>query len=259
MSATKKIIALLLWVGGIQSILAQDPANYRKGSIKNRLSIGPVMSIYKNHPQHTINTKAKLGFCASYKSEILLGRKINFLIGLDYLNHGITFHGYYSALGYTYLFDKTFAYTHEIRVKELQIPIGFKRAFNNEKDNFYTPYYFGGIGERFILSSYYVITNDSTENVVFDGKGSMNFEHQFISKVFNKLFNGAGTSITGKLNAFFYGGIGTQYNFRTTAKALLFEITYKYGISRLHYEGYQNSNNLNIKDSHLSFSIGLKF
>jgi len=222
---------------------AQDPDNYRKGSVKNRLSIGPVYSIYKNHPQHTINTHAKFGFCASYKSEILLGRKVNFLIGLDYFNQGLTFQGYYSAPGYTYLFDRTFAYTHEIREQELQLPIGFKKAFNYEKDNFYTPYFQGGVGARYIIGSYYIITNDSTGAVVYDGKGTMDFEYQF-AKGFN---------------AFFWGGFGSQYNFRTTGKALFFEANYKYGISRLHYTGYQNSNDLNIKDSHVSFNIGLKF
>ena len=259
MRINNKIIAIILCVWCIQSIHAQDPVEYRKGKIKNRLSAGPVMSFYKNHPKHTINTHAKTGFCASYKSEILLGRRINFLIGLEYFNQGLSFKGYYSAPGYTYLFDKTFAYNHEIRIQELQLPFGFKKAINNEKDNFYTPYFFGGAGGRFIIGSYYVITNDSTENVVYDGKGTMNFEHHALSQVLNTFSIGKGKSLSKQFNAFFYGGVGTQYNFRETGKALFFEMTFKYGISRLHYEGYQNSNDLNIKESHLGFSIGLKF
>jgi hypothetical protein len=229
---------------GLPKVYGQDPNDFRTGSIKSRLSIGPVMAYFKNHPQHTVDTKSKVGFCASYKAELLLGRKINFLFGLDYFNQGLSFRGYYAAPGYTYLFDKTFAYTHDIRMHEIQLPIGFKRAFNYEKDNFYTPYFFGGIGARYIFSSYYVIVNDSTENVVYDGKGKLGFEHQIIGKGFN---------------TFFYGGLGSQYNFRTSAKAIFIEVNYKYGISRLHYEGYQNSNNINIKNSYITFSFGIKF
>lgn len=259
MKKIKKIITIIFCVCSISCLHAQDPNDFRKGTIKSRLSIAPVMSMYKNHPQHTLNTKAKTGFCASYKSEILLGGKINFLIGLEYFNQGLSFNGYFSAPGNTYLFDKTFAYTHEIRLQEIQLPIGFKKAFNYEKDNFYTPYIIGGVGGRFLFKSYYVIINDSTENVVYDGKGSMDFEHQAVTQVFNALFNGAGKSLTKKLNTFIYIGLGSQYNFRTSAKALFIEVNYKYGISRLHYAGYQNSNNLHIKESHISFHIGLKF
>lgn len=222
---------------------AQDPSDFRKGAVKSRLSIGPVISFYKNHPQHTINTSAKAGFCASYKSEILLGRKISFMVGLDYFNHGFTFRGYYSAPGNTYLFDKTFAYIHEIRVQEVQLPIAFKKAFNYEKDNFYTPYILGGIGARYIIGSYYIITNDSTGTVVYDGKGTMDFEY--------RLAKG--------LNAFAHAGLGSQYNFRTSAKAFFVEIIYKYGLVRLNYQGYRESNNLQIKESHIVLSAGLKF
>lgn len=240
----KKIVAIIFYALSIPILYAQDPSDFRKGAIKSRLSVGPVMSFYKNHPEHTVDTKAKGGFCASYKSEILLGRKVSFLVGIEYFNQGLTFRGYYSAPGNTYLFDKTFAYTHDIRMQEIQIPIGFKKAFNYEKDNFYTPYYFGGVGARYLFKSYYVIINDSTENVVYDGKGTMEFEHHVVAKA---------------INAFAYGGLGAQYNIRTSAKAIFIDVTYKYGISRVHYEGYQKSNNLNIKESHISFSIGLKF
>lgn len=243
MRKTKIIAAIIFYAFSIQLVRAQEPSDFKKGAIKSRLSVGPVLSYYKNHPQHTVNTKAKPGFCASYKSEILLGRKASFIFGLEYFNQGLSFKGYYSAPGNTYLFDKSFAYTHEIRVQELHLPVGFRRAFNYEKDNFYTPYYFGGIGARYLFSSYYVVINDSTENVVYDGKGTMGFEHQ----------------VAKGLNAFIYGGLGSQYNFRTSAKAIFIDLTYKYGLSRLHYAGHRNSNNINIKESHITFSIGLKF
>lgn len=250
-------IFILLCVVSITE--AQEPENYHRGAVKHRVSIAPVISLYKNHPQHTINTKRKAGFCASYKSEILLDRRMSLILGLDYFSQGLTFKGYYSAPGHTYLFDKTYAYTHDIRLQELHLPIGVRRTLNNEKDNFYTPYYMAGAGFRYIAGSYYVIINDSTENVVYDGKGNMDFEYQIFTQMSNKLLGGKGSSITKRLNSFIFGAVGIQYNMRGTGKALFFELSYKYGISRLHYIGYNNSNNLNIKDSHLLLNFGLRF
>ncbi|HLC83634.1 MAG TPA: outer membrane beta-barrel protein [Bacteroidia bacterium] len=222
---------------------AQDGMPYRKGKVKHRISIGAVKSYYINHPQHTRNTKAKFGFTASYKSEILLGRKTNILIGLDYFNHSVIFNGYYKAPTYTYLYDETFAYTHEIRIQEIQIPLALKITFNSEKEHFYSPYFIGGVGARYIFGAYSVISNDSTELTVYDAKDNIDFENQRVRK---------------GLNAFYHAGLGIQYNFRDSGRALFFEVNYRYGISRFHYDGNEGSNNLNIKDNHLVFAIGMR-
>lgn len=229
----------------VQTIsFSQDGFPYRKGKVRHRISAGPVISFYKNHPFHTINTKPKLGANVAYKAEVLLGRKTNLLVGLEYLSQGLTFNGYYKAPNATYLFDKTYAYTHELRYNEVQLPIGFKLAFNKEKDMPVSAYTFGGVGFRYIFNSYIVITNDSTNTSPYDGAGTIGFENEIVVKGFN---------------AFFYGGLGLQKNFRDTGKALFFELTYRYGISRIRYDGYLNSNNLNIKESNLAITLGFRF
>ncbi len=153
------------------------------------------------------------------------------------------FNGYYVDTGHTYLFDQTFPYTHELRFNEVQLPLGLKLALNSEKDHPASAYVFGGVGARYIFNSYAVISSDSTDTSPYDGKSNIGFEHQFVAKGFN---------------AFFYGGFGVQKNFRSSAKAVFFELTYKYGISRIHYSGYRNSNNLNIKNNSLAITIGLR-
>jgi hypothetical protein len=216
---------------------------YKTFKVKHRINFGPVVSLYKNDPHHTINTKAKPGANVAYKAEILLGRKTNLLLGLEYESQGLIFSGYYKDTGYTYLFDKTFPYTHELRFNEVQLPVGLKLGLNREKEHPSTAYVFGGVGARYIFNSYSVITNDSTETSPYDGKSNIGFEHEFVAKGFN---------------AFFYGGFGIQKNFRASAKAVFFEFNYKYGISRLHYSGYQNSNNLNIKNNSLAITVGFR-
>lgn len=223
---------------------AQDPYSKHSRRLKHRLSAGIVMSFYKNHPQLTSGTKAKPGFNAAYKVDIVLVRHTLLVTGIEFMSQGTKFYGYYKAPQHTYLFDETFPYYHEIRYNEIQMPLGFKHVLNNEKDNFYTPYYFGGIGFRYLVKSMSYIENDSTQVPVYDGKTDLTFEHHMIDK---------------KFNAFYHIGAGVQKNFRTSAKALFIEFTFKYNMSRLHYTGYNDSNALNIRDSNLAITFGLKF
>jgi hypothetical protein len=216
---------------------------HKASRLKHRVSAGAVISIFKNDPHFTVNTKAKAGANIAYKTEILLGRKTNLLLGLEYMSQGLTFNGYYADTGYTYLFDESFAYTHEIRYNEVQLPIALKLALNKEKDSPATAYLFGGIGFRYIFSSYVVIASDSTETTPYDGKGTIGFEHEKVAKGFNALY---------------HLGFGAQKNFRATGKAVFFELTFKRGISRIHYTGYQNSNNINFRDNNLAITVGFR-
>jgi hypothetical protein len=235
------VVNLILMLSA--SSFAQEGTSYSKGKVKHRLSAGPVFTIYKNDPHYTINTKAKVSANVSYKAEILLGRHTNVLIGLEYIGHSLSFNGYYADSGYTYIYDGTFSYAHEIRYNEIQAPLGLKLAFNNEKENPVTPYLFGGIGARYIFGSYVVISSDSTDYTPYDGKGTVDFEHQRIYK---------------NLNGFYYGGIGIQKNYRSSAKALFIEVTFKRGYSRIHYDGYQNSNNIYFRDNNFALTLGLR-
>lgn len=236
------VLLFILFLFPLNSF-SQQTFSFGPGSLKHRISFGPVVSFFKNHPKHTVDTKAKMGFNFAYKAEIFLGRKTNLLTGLEYMTQGVKFRGYYKADGFTYLFDETFPYTHEVRFNEIQLPIGLKLSLNKEKDKAATPYFFGGIGARYIFSSYTVITNDSTDVSPYDGKGTLGFEHHWIAKGFN---------------VFFSGGFGVQKNYRVTGRAVFFEFTYKYGISRLHYSGYQNSNDLKIGNNNLAITVGLR-
>ncbi len=222
---------------------SQDGVPYAKGKVKHRLSIGGIKSFYYNPPEHTTNTKALAGFNAAYNSEILSGRRYNLLLGLEYQNTGLRFQGYYKKPGFTYVYDKTFAYTHEIRIQEVDLPLSVKVSFNIEKEHPVSPYFIGGIGARYIFAAYTVITNDSTGVSPYDAKDKIDFENQRVMK---------------GLSAFYHAGLGLQYNYRNSGRALFFEFQYKYSISRFHYDGDDNSNNLNIRDAHLVFSLGMR-
>ncbi|MFL5762485.1 MAG: hypothetical protein ACJ77K_01005 [Bacteroidia bacterium] len=224
------------------SLHAQDSYAYREGSVKHRLSAGVVRSYYLNHPDMTNGTKGEFGYTASYKAEIFIRGKANIMIGVDYMNEGCTFHGYYKKPGFTYLFDETYPYTHEFRIQEADLPLSIKLAFNKEKERPCSPYMIGGIGARYILDSYTTIINDSTGVTVYDAKDNIDFENTH----------------TKGLSAFYQLGFGLQYNYRNNAHAMFIEFNYKYGLSRLHYDGDNGSNDLNIKDGHLSIVVGIR-
>lgn len=251
MLSVKKYFVLIAGLLFTISAFADNEFPYRRGVVRHRLALAPVVSFYKNHPQHTINTKAKSGFYASYKAELFSGKKMNLLLGLEYLNQGFSFQGYYVRPGHTYAFDKTYAYSHTARVQEINVPIGLKIAFNMEVDNYFSPYFSGGFAPRYIINSYNLIVNDSTGRTEYEGKGNVNFENNIGLLPFLP-------PVT-KLGGFLYGGLGCQYNFRGSAKALFFEMTYKYALSRFNYHGYKNSNDLNIKNSNLAFIFGIRF
>lgn len=236
------VVNLLLFILPFSSYSQEG----RKASkLKHRISVGPVISLFKNDPHFTTNTKAKAGVNVAYKSEILLGRKTNVLLGLEYMSQALKFNGYYADSGHTYLYDESFSYLHEIRYNEVQVPIGLKLAFSSEKENPYTGYLFGGIGFRYILSSYVVISSDSTETTPYDGKGTIGFEHELVTKGFN---------------AFYQGGLGVQKNLRATAgRAVFLELTFKRGFSRIHYTGFKDSNNINFRDNNIAITFGLRF
>lgn len=222
---------------------SQNGEPYKRGKMKNRISVSLIKSFYTNHPELTTGTKALAGFDASYKSEIFILRHTSLILGLDYFNYGLTFHGYYAKPGFTYLYDGTFPYTHEIRIQEVQLPLALKIAFNSEKEHACTPYFIGGIGARYIFASYTVITNDSTNTTVYDAKDNIDYEHQRVAK---------------GLNAFYHVGLGLQKNYRNSARAIFFEMSFQRGISRIHYDGDSGSNDLNIRANHLLFTLGFR-
>ena len=99
----------------------------------------------------------------------------------------------------------------------------------------------------------------SSKDTFFSGRtnlkgktiANLGFENN-ISELFN-------SESKGKLNGFIYSGVGAQFNFRGSAKALFFEIVYRFGLSRFNYRGNDGSNDLNIRNSNLVFSFGVRF
>lgn len=244
MNRIKKIIVILLATvcTGFSSF-AQE-GFYFQPVLKNRVSTGAVFSFFGKDPHVAKNIHPLFGFTVAYNAEIELVDNTSILTGLTYTNQAVKFNGYYVAPGHTYLFDETFAYSHRLRFQSIQLPIAVKFNLNVEEDHPFTPYFFAGLGFSYIFKAKVSVVSDSTEKNVYKGPVDLGYENHLIHK---------------KVNTFFQGGIGIQRNLRKKERALFLDLIYKMDISRLQYNGYENSNHVRMRNSNLSIVMGLKF
>lgn len=221
---------------------AQDkvPSKYRPN---NLIYAGAVVPFYSNNPYHTIDTQGAFSFNAGYK-KIIRVLEGSFECGVEYVNEGLSFKSYYFAPGYSKLYDKTFPYTHDVRMNELQIPLLFRHTFNKENKHKATPYFTAGWALRILMYSSTSIQSIADGTEVYSGQTDLSFQYPFPWNNFGSLLQ---------------GGLGLQFNNIQTQSALFFELNYKLGISAFHYTGANASNDLIIKDSNLTINVGYKF
>jgi hypothetical protein len=238
-----KISCCLLLFVSISAFSQKD--NKHKIKIKHLVSFAPILSLYKSDPHFTTDTKGKAGYCISYKTEFVTGKKLNYVAGLDFVDQRFSFKGYFAAPMHTYIYDKTFAYTHSLNIQEIQVPLGIRFSFFEKPVNNYVPYFTGGIKFRYLLKTTTIIRDDSTKTNVYTGTkpSSISFESNIPSA---------------KINSCFQAGFGIQRNYEELNSAMFFEITFNYGISRFQYVGNTNSNNLGIRNAFVAFAFGWK-
>ena len=240
---TRGFIILLLSLL-VNSINAQDSQGSKKKIHGNkRIYTGTIISSYTNNPDHTDETKRLFGFNVGFKRTFNLAGT-SFETGLEYINHGLSFRSYYFAPGYSKLYDKTFPFMHTLRINELQLPILFKQALGRDTKSRATSYFTLGWAWRYLIYSGTSIESLNDGVQVYDGKTNIFFEYPF--------------PLT-RLGSMLQAGLGLQFNNILTQSALFFEVNYKYGISRFHYVGKQNTNNLFIKDANITINMGYKF
>ena len=212
-------------------------------SIHTRIHCSALTSFY-NNKDYVQNIKAPLGFCAGIKEELIFIPGISFLLGLDYLNHGLNFESYYFASGYSTIYDKKYNASHQLMINELQVPILLNFTFGNASVNANCLYFDFGWVYRHFFSARANIISKKDQKIVWTGNTELKMEYP--------LFNDAGGSML-------QAGLGFQHNYRRNNTALFIEFTYKYGLSRFRYVGNGSSNNILISNSFASLGLGYKF
>ena len=249
MNIFRKIFFVLLLSGVTVSAFAQSlggDIHIRPKDIvmKWRASFMSVVSFYQPNADYMGNTKATQGFGLSYKGELNFpeAKKLKLLMGVEYLDEGLTFDSYYFPI----LYDKNFSFTHKVHIHELYIPFLFKASINSENDHVNSLYFSAGWAYRYLLGAQYKIINKADSKMV--DKGFSNFTLEDKHKL-----------LTDNGGAALLGGIGMEHRTPDMRQGWILEIYYRYDLARCLYIGNNNSNHILFRNNNLSISVGYEF
>jgi len=214
--------------------------------MKWRASFMSVISFYQPNSDYMGNTKATQGFGLSYKGELNFpeSKRAKLIMGVEYINEGITFDSYYFAPGYSVLYDKSFSFTHKVHLHELYIPILFKQSITSENDHNNSLYFSAGWAFRYMLGSQFKIIDKSDSKMVDKGFSNLTIEHDVLTD------NGSAALL---------GGIGMEHRTPDMRQGWIFEVYYRYNLSRHRYIGNNNTNNILFRNNNLTVSVGYEF
>lgn len=233
----------------IKNSIAQEDGgkklrNKRKNPItKTRISVSPVISIYKPNKHHTSNTSQKKAFCFSIKEEIRLTpeNKDFLFVGIEYMLHGLNFNSYYFYDDSLKLYNTNMNYNYKLILHEVDFPIQLKHSFQKETNAIFTSYVYAGYCYRWMIKNNLIVENNGTELI--------NKSENIIFK--SPAFNPINSS-------FLSVGIGFQKNMPLHYRAIFAELQFKYGLSPFYFHENFTPNNLYISSHFLNFTIGYK-
>lgn len=223
-------------------VFGQD--KFAKVPPKTRVSFFPNVSFYKNDV-NSANTVPKKSFGICVKEEFYIEKITRLLIGLTYLNQGLTFESYYRAPGYPLTANTGYNFVHKINFQEVRLPVQAKLNFNGSEEKDGNGYLFFGWEGRFIFKTKAEVSEKQTGTLIWANKNEkLEMEHKFI-------FKQAGSELA--------IGSGYEYKVYKHKHAVFMELCYHYSLSRFIYTGNNDSNFQKIKNHNLEFGVGYKF
>ncbi len=216
-----------------------------KTSIEAGLVFGfsGVNGIYTNYVN---SLSAKTGYMFGIVEEIPVQKRSYIQIGLQILKDGVTFNSYYFAPGYSFLYDGSENFTHNVDMNEIHIPILYKFPLGPTDRKNRSVYMTFGWKFRYISYTNSQITDNNTGYLVWNQERDVSSVYKIISQY--------GSSI-------FEASIGYQRNTKKKKKrGWYMNLEYNYGISPLFYSGNgQGSNDVIFHLNTLIFKIGKLF
>jgi hypothetical protein len=240
---TPGLLALLFFFLAL-TVAAQDKKDNKERRQYTRISAGPVLSFYLNNKNHTSGSRPRYAFFALASRDIRIYKDFTFMPGLEYAYHGLSFNSYYLAPGYQYLYDGNFDYRYRLDVHEARLNIGVKQVIGIETRNVITGYTACSYVLRYILASKLHVSSNLTGEEVFDDKTKLAFEHDLLR---------SNMASAVKFIA------GAQRNFFKSQRALFFETSFTFSLSRFSIRERFAPSSLNINGSFLQLGLGYKF
>lgn len=224
---------------------AQEGGVSAKGPrIKTRISVSPVIGFYKPNKNHTSNAKQKMAYCVSIKEEIRLTKshKAFFMIGVDYLYHGVNFNSYYFFDDSLHFYNKEMNATYDLVIHEINVPLQFKYSLQKEYNTIFSTYLFGGYAFRYLASNNLAVDYNGTN--MKNGTTNLSFKIAPLKK---------------EMSSFLNAGIGIQKNFQKTRQNAVFaELQLKYSLSPLNINESFAPSSLYINNHFLLLTVGVK-
>jgi hypothetical protein len=217
----------------------------KKSGNGTRIQIGPVISFYKINTNHATDASQKTSGLFGFRQEWRLDRqyKSYFLIGIDYVLHGIRFNSYYFLPDTIQLYDKSFSYSYSLYIHELNLPLQYKYLFKREDNSLFSAYVIVGYHLRFLLPGNLKVEQEGQE--IKTDQPEMKFKTPLLEDRFN-------SSIS--------LGVGWQKNSLNSSKGSYFvELNARYGFSPYYFESSYSASSLYINATQICLLLGLKF
>jgi len=239
--ATKRSAIVLLCVLLVGVTNAQEKKKERKNFL--RVVAGPVLSFYQNNPFHTSDSKPRYAFFVAAYEDIKIYNDFTFMTGVEYARHGLTFNSYYLAPGHQYLYDKNFDYNYRLTLQEIRLNFLLKEVIGIETRNIITGYTSCGYVMRYVFDPDLHVSSNLTGAEVFNGEPGISFEHD----LFRKNISSAVKFIA-----------GAQRNYFKSHRALFFECSFTFALSRFQLKQSFTPSSLYINGSFLQLGLGIK-
>jgi hypothetical protein len=214
-------------------------------AVKYQFMVFGVVSMYQNDLRISSNNSSGPGLGANFRAEIKIIKGVKFVPGIEVLTQGLNFDSYYFGPGYSMKYDGNLNYNHSIRTAEIGLPLLLKFNAKKREDVFYNNLYFlAGWEPKYTFAAHATVTKADDGSLIADNNISLNYENHFL-----------GLPVIG--NYIDVGG-GLNHNFLPGRKTFIFEIMYRYGLSRYVYP-IGNNHDILFLNTNLTFAEGFRF
>jgi len=242
-SLKHRITALVLCL--LMSVSVHSQSSKKKSGNGTRVQIGPVISFYKINTNHAVDANQKMSGLFGFKQEWRLDRQYRsyFLIGVDYLLHGLNFNSYYFFPDSLQLYDQSFTYSYSLYIHELNLPIQYKYLFKREDNSLFSGYVIAGYHLRYFLPGNLTVKQYGEE--IQTDQPELKFKTPFIDE---------------RLNSCISLGFGWQKNSLNSSKGSYFvELNTRYNFSPYYFKTPYSASSLTMNATQIMLLLGLKF
>ncbi len=239
------VIALLLLCCVSLHAFGPPPEKYENRKYSFSIAAGSGYSFFKVDERHSDPASSLLLLTGMFRFHFFVTPNVHIQLGFENMSQKAKFDTYYFADGHSQFYDRSFNYTHRMRMYELYIPLMARIGLTPQEDNSPSAFYIeGGYAIQTLLSSTALVTDNRTDKDVWGGSTELAFEHWILSE---------------QSSSVILLGMGFDKRLGWTKKFISFELLYRYNFTRFRYQGNYNTNDLMIKNSCITFQVGYRF